>query len=106
MPRRGLGHVGRRGYRYSNLGLTQRGRVIGAIAAHPNRMPGSLERLDDAELVFGEYTCEDRKFLRGYAGRRRTRRAHGARETNGAGHDLRGGRRVSREHHRADAHFL
>ena len=51
----GLGNVGRGRNRDAHLGLAQRRRVVGAVAAHADGVAGMLEGLHQAKLVLGKH---------------------------------------------------
>ncbi len=58
-----FGDIGCGRYGDAHLCLTQRGCIVGAIAAHPDRMPALLERLDEVKFSFRKNACEYREVL-------------------------------------------
>ena len=79
----GLGDIRRRGHRNPDLGLAKRWRIIGAVAAHSDRVTGVLIGLDQIELIFGQDAGEDRVVLEANAIREAAWRTERAVKTDG-----------------------
>jgi hypothetical protein len=58
-----LGHIGCGRDGDADLCLTERGRIVRAITAHPDRMPVLLERFDEVIFSFRKNACEDREIF-------------------------------------------
>jgi len=56
----GPGHIRRGGDGDADLGLLERGCVVHAVAGHTHDVPGSLQGLDEMQLVLGKDARQDR----------------------------------------------
>ncbi len=101
--RRGLCNVGRGRDGNAHLSLAQGRRIIGAVAAHPDRMSLLLEGLDQSKLLLWKNAGVDGEVLRPYGVGNVARRTYWSGEPDLARDRRRGGGRVARDHDREHA---
>ena len=101
--RRCFGDVGRRRDGDPHLRLAQRRGVVGAIAAHPDRVPAALECLDELVFPFWEHSGEDGERLRSDSVRDRSRWTDRAVQPDSKRHGPGRRGRIAGHHHGPDA---